>query len=411
MHDITAIAAAKPGATRSPNFVKNQRWYPTIYDLRRGAKWRLPHFAYEYGDGGAGDDTGIRHNWSALDAIEMIPRYGVMPELPPVNCELFGRKYTAPIGVAPMGSPIVVWPGADKLLARAAQRAKVPYTLGVAGGATIEEIAQIAPDVLWLQMYRFAKNDHAIGFDLMRRADEAGVHVLMLTLDVPVRTVRSREVKVGMGGGGYFRPDWRMMLGMVKCPGWAMAMLANNLPRFANIQPYAGPGAGLNDTIKFAREQMGGAFSWDEVKRYRDRWKKPLVLKGLLHPEDAEKAVVLGADGIVVSNHGGRQIEALPAPIDCVPGVVKAVGDRATVLFDSGVRSGTDVARALALGADAAFAGKAFLWGLGALGSDGPGHVIDLLIDELRSALGQVGARSPAEARNVMVRHPGALHF
>ena len=411
MHDITAIAAAKPGATRSPNFVKNQRWYPTIYDLRRGAKWRLPHFAYEYGDGGAGDDTGIRHNWSALDAIEMIPRYGVMPELPPVNCELFGRKYTAPIGVAPMGSP-------DRGVARrrqaareAAQRAKVPYTLGVAGGATIEEIAQIAPDVLWLQMYRFAKNDHAIGFDLMRRADEAGVHVLMLTLDVPVRTVRSREVKVGMGGGGYFRPDWRMMLGMVKCPGWAMAMLANNLPRFANIQPYAGPGAGLNDTIKFAREQMGGAFSWDEVKRYRDRWKKPLVLKGLLHPEDAEKAVALGADGIVVSNHGGRQIEALPAPIDCVPAIVKAVNKRATIIFDSGVRSGTDVARALALGADAAFAGKAFLWGLGALGSDGPGHVIDLLIDELRSALGQVGAHSPAEARNVMVRHPGALHF
>jgi L-lactate dehydrogenase (cytochrome) len=411
MHDITAIAAAKPGATRSPNFVKNQRWFPTIYDLRRGAKWRLPHFAYEYGDGGAGDDTGIRHNWSALDSIEMIPRYGVMPELPPVNCELFGRKYSAPIGVAPMGSPIVVWPGADKLLAKAAQRAKVPYTLGVAGGATIEEIAQLAPDVMWLQMYRFAKNDHSIGFDLMRRANEAGVHVLMLTLDVPVRTVRSREVKVGMGGGGYFRPDWRMMLGMVKCPGWAMAMLANNLPRFANIQPYAGPGAGLNDTIKFAREQMGGAFSWDEVKRYRDRWKKPLVLKGLLHPEDAEKAVALGADGIVVSNHGGRQIEALPAPIDCVPAIVKAVNKRATVLFDSGVRSGTDVARALALGADAAFAGKAFLWGLGALGSEGPGHVIDLLIDELRSALGQVGAHSPAQARNVMVRHPGALHF
>jgi (S)-mandelate dehydrogenase len=236
--------------------------------------------------------------------------------------------------------------------------------------------------------------------------------VLVLTLDVPVRTVRSREVKVGMdGGGGYFRPDWRMMLGMVKCPGWAMAMLANNLPRFANIQPYAGPGAGLNDTIKFAREQMGGAFSWDEVKRYRDRWKKPLVLKGLLHPEDAEKAVALGADGIVVSNHGGRQIEALPAPIDCVPAIVKAVNKRATVLFDSGVRSGTDVARALALGADAAFAGKAFLWGLGALGDEGPGHVIDLLIDELRSALGQIGAHSPAEARNVMVRHPGALHF
>jgi isopentenyl diphosphate isomerase/L-lactate dehydrogenase-like FMN-dependent dehydrogenase len=412
MHDMTArIAVISGGHDRSPNFLKHQRWYPTIYDLRRGAKKRLPHFAFEYGDGGAGDDTGIRRNWSALDSIEMVPRYGVMPELPPVNCELFGRKYSAPLGVAPMGSPIVVWPGADKLLAAAAQRARVPYTLGVAGGATIEEIIKIAPDVMWLQLYRFAKNNHSIGFDLLRRADAAGVHVVMLTLDVPVRTIRAREVKVGLGGGGTFQPDWRMVMGMVKCPGWAAAMLSNNLPRFANIQPYAGPGASLNDTIRFARKEMGGAFSWDEVKRYRDRWKKPMIVKGILHPEDAEKAASIGIDGILVSNHGGRQIEALPAPIDCVPAVVSAVGNRTTVLFDSGVRSGTDVARALALGAKGALAGKAFLWGLGALGADGPGHVIDLMIDELQSALGQIGAHSPDEAKDVMVRHPGAYDF
>lgn len=411
MHDITARAAAMPGSTRSPNFLKHQRWYPTIYDLRRGAERRLPHFAFEYGDGGAGDDTGIKHNWAALDAIEMMPRYGVMPSLPPVNVELFGRKYAAPVGVAPMGSPIVVWPGADKLLAKAAQHARVPYTLGVAGGATIEEIAEIAPDVFWMQLYRFANNDHAIGFEVIRRADAAGAHVLMLTLDVPVRTVRSREVKVGLGGGGKFKADWRMAASMLKCPGWAIAMLQNGQPRFANIQPYAGPNASLNDAIKFARKEMGGAFSWDEVARYRDKWKRPMIVKGILHPADAEKAVSLGIEGILVSNHGGRQIEALPPPIDCVPAVVKAVGSKATVLFDSGVRSGTDVARALALGASCALAGKAFLWSLGALGSEGPSHAISLFIDELQSALGQIGALSPAEARNVMVRHPGALHF
>jgi len=411
MHDIASSVAAISGHKRSPNFLKNQRWYPTVYDLRRGAQRRLPHFAFEYGDGGAGDDTGIKHNWSALDSIEMVPRYGATPELPPVKVKLFGREYTAPLGVAPMGSPIVVWPGADKLFAKAAQHAGVPYTLGCAGGATIEEIAKIAPDVFWFQLYRFAKNDHAIGFELVKRAEDAGAHVLMLTLDVPVRTIRAREVKVGVGGGGAFKADWRMMMGMVKCPSWAVAMLQNGQPRFANIQPYAGPNASLNDTITFARKEMGGAFSWDEVARYRDKWKKPLVVKGILHPADAEKAVSLGVDGILVSNHGGRQIEALPAPIDCVPGVVKAVGDRATVLFDSGVRSGTDVARALALGAKAALAGKTFLWSMGALGSEGPGHAIDLLIDELQSALGQVGARSPDEARNVMVRHPGAYDF
>jgi isopentenyl diphosphate isomerase/L-lactate dehydrogenase-like FMN-dependent dehydrogenase len=411
MHDMTARVAAISGHNRSPNFLKHQRWYPTIYDLRHGARARLPHFAFEYGDGGAGEDSGIGRNWHALDAIEMVPRYGVMPELPPVGVELFGRKFTAPIGIAPMGSPIVVWPGADKLFAAAAQRVGVPYTLGCAGGATIEEIAAIAPDVFWFQLYRFAKNNHAIGFDLVKRAQAAGVHVLMLTLDVPVRTIRAREVKVGLGGGGAFRPDWRMVAGMAKCPGWAVAMLKNGQPRFANVQPYAGPNAGLNDTIRFARKEMGGAFSWDEVARYREQWKGPLVVKGILHPADAERAVSLGIDGVLVSNHGGRQIEALPAPIDCVPAIVKAVGSKATILFDSGVRSGTDVARALALGAHAALAGKAFLWSLGALGAEGPGHAIDLFIDELQSALGQIGAHSPAEAKDVVIRHPGAYDF
>jgi len=163
--------------------------------------------------------------------------------------------------------------------------------------------------------------------------------------------------------------------------------------------------------IKFARDEMGGAFTWDEVARFRDRWKRPLVLKGIMHPADAERALSLGIDGIWVSNHGGRQIEALPASIDVLPAIAAQVGTRATVIFDSGVRSGTDVTRALALGAHAAFAGKAFLWGLGALGENGPRHVIDLLIDETRAALGQIGAHALAEARSVVIRHPGALAF
>lgn len=406
MYDMTVAPPA-----RNANFLKHQRHYPTIHHLRRGAQRRLPHFAYEYGDGGAGTDNCINRNWAALDAVELVPRYGVMPKLPPVDVMLFGRRYAAPIGVAPIGAPVVVWPGADKALAKAAQRAGVPYTLGTVGGATIEEIAKIAPDVFWFQLYRFAQNDHAIGFDLIKRADAAGAHLLMLTLDVPVRTTRPREVAVGMGGGGVFRPDLRMLAGIFTSPGWALAMLRNGRPRFANIQPYAETGSSLNDTIRFARKQMDGAFSWDDVARYRDRWKRPLVLKGILHPADAEKAVAVGADGIVVSNHGGRQTELLPPPIDCLPAIVEAVSGRVSVLMDSGIRSGVDVARALALGASAALAGKAFLWGLGALGNEGPGHVIDLLIDELQSSLGQIGAHSPAEARNVVIRHPGAINF
>ena len=166
------------------------------------------------------------------------------------------------------------------------------------------------------------------------------------------------------------------------------------MPRFANIQPYAGPNASLNDTIRFARKEMGGAFSWDEVARYRDRWKRPLVVKGILHPDDAEKAVSLGVDGILVSNHGGRQIEALPPPIDCVPAIAKAVGSRATVLFDSGVRSGTDVVRALALGAQRGALPARRSCGASARSAPtGPGHVIDLMIDETA-----VGARPDRRA-------------
>jgi L-lactate dehydrogenase (cytochrome) len=162
---------------------------------------------------------------------------------------------------------------------------------------------------------------------------------------------------------------------------------------------------------RFLRGEQRGAFTWEEVARYRDRWKRPLVVKGVLHPADAEKAIALGVDGIVVSNHGGRQVEALPAAVDALPAVVAAAGGRASVMLDSGIRSGLDVVRAVALGADAAFAGKAFLWGLGALGAGGPGHVIDVMGDEMRSALGQIGARNVAEARATMVRHPGALKF
>ena len=156
---------------------------------------------------------------------------------------------------------------------------------------------------------------------------------------------------------------------------------------------------------------MGGAFTWEEVAKYRDRWKKTLIVKGVLHPQDAEKAISLGVDGLFVSNHGGRQIEALPAAIDALPAIVKQAGNRITVMMDSGIRSGTDVVRAYALGASAAFAGKAFLWGLGALGEEGPGHVIDLLVEETQAALGQLGARKPDDARSAVIRHNGALQF
>ncbi len=412
MDDRTAVgppALKEYTPADNSHFPKRHRRFPTIAYLRRHARRHLPHFAFEYLDGGAGADAGIGRNWNALDAVELVPRYGVTTALPPVGVDLFGKRYSAPIGVAPMGGPSIAWPGADGYLAAAAQHAMVPYTLGLVGGMTVERAAEIAPDVLWFQLYRCSRNEHAIGFDLVRRAEAAGVHVLMLTLDVPVRTTRAREVAVGITSP--FRPNLRMIGSTLTSPGYLLSLLRHGQPRFGNLKPYTRGEMDADELASFVQREMGGAFTWDEVARYRERWKRPLVVKGILHPADAEKCVALGADGIIVSNHGGRQVEGLPASIDALPAIARAVGSRTVLMLDSGIRSGLDVVRATAVGADMAFAGKAFLWGLGALGAQGPGHVIDLFIDEIKSTLGQIGARKPADARSVYIRHPGALVF
>jgi len=412
MHDTTALlrsAASDYTPADNSRFPKLHRRFPTTAYLRQHARSHVPSFAFEYMDGGAGGDGGIARNWNAFDAIELVPRYGVTTTLPAVDIELFGRRYSAPIGIAPMGGPSIVWPGADQYLAAAAQRARVPYVLGLVGGMMVEHAAEIAPDVLWFQLYRCFRNEHAIGFDLLRRAQAAGVHVLVLTADVPVRTTRPREVVAGITSP--FQPNLRMFAAILRSPGYLQSLWKHGQPRFGNLKPYAGDTADVNEVAAFVRREMAGAFTWEEIGRYRERWKAPLVVKGLLHPADAERCVSLGVDGIIVSNHGGRQVEGLPTPVDVLPAIARAVGGRATVMVDSGIRSGLDVVRAVALGADAAFAGKAFLWGLGALGAEVPLHVIDLMIDEMRAAFGQIGARRPAKASSVVIRHPGALHF
>lgn len=408
MDDVTAKDKLLPEIKQHRNFAKWHKLFPTTKWLREKAPKNVPLFAYEYGDTGAGNDVGINHNWAAFDNIKIVPRYGVTNTLPPVDVNLFGTRYTAPVGIAPMGGPSLVWPGADIQMAKAAQRARIPYTLSVAGGATIEEIAAVAPDVFWLQLYRFYKNEHAIGMDLVRRAQAVGVKVLTLTLDVPVRTTRSRETYAGLANE--FRPNARMLYEMLVRPRWLLALLRHGYPRFATISHYAKSNK-TNEIIAYARQNMGGAFNWDEVGRYRDAWKGPMTLKGILHPRDAEKAVSLGVDGIWMSNHGGRQIEALVPSVDAVPAIRAAVGNKATIIVDSGVRSGQDVMRAIAVGADAAFAGKSFLWAVAALGDDGADQLVDLYIDELRASLGQIGALSLDDARKATILHPGAIKF
>ncbi len=389
-----------------PAQLKLKRRFPTAQDLRARARKRLPNFAFEYVDGGAGTDTGIARNWDAFNAIEMVPRYGRVVSPPPTDVELFGKPYSAPIGIAPIGGPGTGFPGAETYFAKAAQAARVPYTLGVLSAITIEQAAELAPDVLWLQLYRFPKNEHKIGMDLVKRATAAGVNALMLTWDSPVRTTRPREVKSGIMAP--FKLTNRLRMDAMRSPHWLFSMIRNGIPRFVSLRPYMNGKTSIEDSTKFIRSEAGGAFTWDEIARYRDAWKGPLLLKGVLHPADAERALAAGIDGLVVTNHGGRQIDALPASIDALPAIAAQVGGKAEIIVDSGVRSGVDVARAIALGANAGFAGKAFLWSLGALGGDGPAHMIDLFKEDLSATLGQLGCYTVDELQSVKVRHPGA---
>jgi (S)-mandelate dehydrogenase len=383
-----------------------RRRFPTIDDLRARARWRVPRFAFDFVDGGANDETCVERNIAAFRSVELLSRYCVDTKGASTAVELFGTRYTAPIGIAPMGSPGLMWPGAEQYLARAAQRARIPFVLATPANESIERIAELAPDVFWFQLYRFPHNDHAITYDLVRRADVAGARVLVPTVDSAGKSKRPRDIRNGVAVPFPFTPKtvWQV----ATSPAWAWSLLKHGMPRTENLVPYAGPDPTQVSTARTMQLRSGGSHTWDELARLRERWKRAFAVKGILHPQDAERAVALGADGIIVSNHGGRHFDGAPASIDMLPAIVAAVGSRATVMVDSGIRSGLDVVRALALGAKAGFSGRPFLYGLAALGPAGARHVVDMFFDEIRTEFTHTGIRSVAEAAAIAARHPGA---
>ena len=411
MHERTAVKGAPAGWGVAGNSreARLRRHFPTVEDLRKTAQRRIPSLGYQTVAGGAGQNLGVKRNADALDSIELAPRVGADRGPVATDVTLFGRHYAAPIGVAPMGLQSVFWPGAERHLARAAQRARIPYTAGTVSGVALEELATLAPDVIWFQLYRLARDDHKVGFDLVRRAQAAGVHVLVVTVDTPGRAKRPGELRNGLTLP--FRPTLHTIIQAAISPHWVAALLRNGQPSFPCLAPYCGDNPSKADIAWFAQREVGGAFTFEELKRFRDVWKGPMVIKGVMHPADAETAVSIGLDGVQVSNHGGRQLEAAPAAVDVLPAIARAVGSKATVLLDGGIRSGLDAVRAVALGADAALAGRAFLYGVGAIGPDGADHVSTMLVEEISVAMRQLGAPDVAALRALAVRHPGAWTF
>ncbi|MFD8338260.1 alpha-hydroxy acid oxidase [Streptomyces solisilvae] len=388
-----------------------KRRLPTLADIERAARRRLPRFAYDFLAGGTGDDLGVRRNRAALDAVEIVPRYGELGAAD-TTTSLFGRRYAAPIGISPAGLDGLAWPDATRLLADTAHAADLPYITGTLASASIEEVARRCGDRAWFQLYGIPADGHKVTFDLVSRAEAAGATALVVAVDAPVRSKRPRDLRHGLVVP--FRPTLTTALQVAGAPAWALAALRSRVPVFANMGRYVAPPgrpATLDEVAGFVQRELRGGFTWDEIAELRQRWPRALVIKGILHPADAERAVRAEADGVFVSNHGGRQSDAAPAAIDVLPAVARAVGGDATVLFDSGVRSGLDVSRAIALGADAAFSGRGFLLGLAAAGRRGGDHVAALLTDELRTAMGQFGVDRPERLRTLDIRHATAWNL
>jgi (S)-mandelate dehydrogenase len=363
--------------------------YITVDDLRSRAKKRIPKLAFDYLDGGAGNEANIRRNRSGFDDITLCPEYlrEVMERNQKVT--LFGHTYDAPIGVSPVGLANLIWPKVDTILATMAKKRNVPYMLSAVGTTTVEEIAKIAPDHAWFQLY-VPGQDH-ICFDLIRRAKEAGIKVLVLTVDIPGPSKRLRDLRNDFTLP--FKMTPKVIWDIARKPGWALATLANGTPRFENMVPYM-PEAADSKSLGAAQVlQVSARLSEDFVKRIRDAWDGTLVIKGILSPKSAEASKRVGADGIIVSNHGGRQLDSAPSSIEALPRVIAAAGPDMPVMLDSGIRGGSDIIKAYASGAAFTFSGRSFVYGVGALGEVGGEHVLDLMTQEVDQTLTQIGCK------------------
>lgn len=334
-------------------------------------------------------------NRRALDQITMTPRFMKGKLNVELETELFGRKYAAPFGIAPMGLGGLVWPNAEQIMAESAVRYRIPYTLSTVATQTPETVGPKVGDMGWFQLY--PPKDPNIRESMLKRAEAAGFHTLVVTADVPTPGRREASRKAGLSMPP--RISLKMLWQGATHPAWSIEILRNGLPRLRFVESFS-PKKDLKSAANYARFDFRGDVDWDYIKAVRELWKGPMVLKGLLHPGDAEAALANGVDGIVVSNHGGRQFDGGPAAIDALPEIVSVVGGKVPVIFDSGVRTGLDILRAIQRGADFVLIGRPYLYGVAALGKRGPDHVSNIFVEDLTNNMKQLGITRPEEVRD-----------
>lgn len=375
--------------------------YPALSDLKIRARRRMPWFVWEYLESATGTEATQRRNRQKLDDVLLMPSILHGDCAPDLSTTLLGRVIPLPFGVSPVGMSGLFWPDAERRLARAATRAGLPYGLSTVAARTPEDLSPCIDANGWFQLY--PPRDETIRRDMLKRAKNAGFSTLVLTVDVPVASRRERQVRSGLTSPPRLTP--RLLWQVAQRPAWALGTARLGMPRMRLIDDYAGQLTGMGST-QHAGYLLRTSPDWDYLRWLRDAWDGPLVVKGVLNPDDAAPLAAAGVDAIWLSNHAGRQFDAAPAPIEVLPAMRRAT--KLPLICDSGIEGGLDMLRAIALGADFVMLGRAWHYALAALGDDGPPHLIDILQKDLESNMGQLGAKGISDVKGLQwAPHPG----
>lgn len=359
----------------------------------------MPRFAFEYLEGGCFSEVNLRRNTEDLREIELKPWYLRDFNGAEQKTELFGEIYDAPFGVSPIGLQGLMWPKSTEILAKAAHAHNVPFVLSTVGTASIETVAEITEGRAWFQLYHPAEDE--LRDKILKRASDAEMPVLVILADTPTFAYRPKEIKNGLSIPP--RMSLSNILQMMAHPTWSFSQLAAGAPEFKTMKPYMPKGLNMKHLALFMNKSFSGRLNREKIGAIRDRWKGKLVVKGLVNEEDVEEALGLGIDGVIVSNHGGRQLDAGQSTIKPLTRLAKEFGERTTVMMDSGIRSGPDIATALASGAKFTFMGRSFMYGVGALGAQGGDHTMIMLKRQLQQIMEQLACEKVEDFPNHLI--------
>ncbi|MFD2727682.1 alpha-hydroxy acid oxidase [Hyunsoonleella rubra] len=374
--------------------------YPSIDDLRAKAQKKIPKFAFEYLDGGCNEDVNLIRNTAELREVQLKPNYLRKHHGSSLKTKLFGVEYDAPFGIAPVGLQGLMWPNSPEILAKAAFEHNIPFILSTVTTTSIERASELTEGKAWFQLYHPAED--SLRDDIINRAAAAHCPVLVILCDVPTFGFRPRDIRNGLA----MPPKMNLanILEGFTHPHWSLQTLKHGIPNFATLKPYMPKNLDLKQLGKFMDQTFSGRLNAEKIKPIRDMWKGKLVLKGVASEYDTEEAIRLGLDGIIVSNHGGRQLDAGQSTVKPLSTIAEKYGDKIEVMMDSGIRSGPDVARAMASGAKFTFMGRSFMYGVSALGKKGGNHTISLLKTELQQVMDQLCCETTSDFPNHLIK-------